>query len=992
MYEGNWVTGSSRISDIPQVFVDSTNSGESLIGCIPREPCEWTPEISRLLLSYFAKCDKPFRFERNIPFQEPLRSEIRRFFISLDAYIDSPHPVIPYRDILYGSTNKDYAKTLKRIKRKSFETSWSANEFAYPDWWNEVPSYLIEDIGDIFNYSYLIFWQEDVEDDYLNGLIPVNQDPDVLQEFRAAVYNVLPEREIEIIAKEEVLAQLSGSQALDSRTLKRKPHYLLKRQHLRFSRERGLALRTVIPVSPANTRDSIEVSPSDLNTISLLDRQVMEVLRHMKGHIHLTNKDEATKRIRKLNRKYSWFLQRDIKKEGITKPMTLLKIMLEVLHESYPDIEIFSYTTFFDNYTLITDDGVRIAMKRGHGLGMANALTTLMQIAIHNMVMQRLSDQYGGIECDALAINDDFMAGFHILDEMENYWDEEDEVMAGLSVLREPNKSFYTHFHSVIAERYCYNGEEAPKVSYQLRELLYPLTCYNIVMAKEYFIAAQVYCNVKYTAKYIGEIRNYWGHEFFHDEFRYPSLCGGWINESINGVDMSLVLLDKLPFSEKVCRGFKASSASYKFYPKDGKLLSPFQIIYGNPRFPDKYDDHFDFLSESELDFKYGRKLQRDSKFFRYYWDILKTKRANLFNEQYKLTFKQFIDEAVKAFPIKQFYPIEQMIDHYAQGDVYGGTIRDYYLDPNPRVACLAKYNTTTYPFKEEFSINFVNPDATTKKVNSIFSKEIARSLKSEIIASEITGPFHEIYVPRDESPENIYINPINIGYVTALKDWGYGYPIIKEKYKSPIIELKKEVFGTLFSVDEMIAISEINPKRSLLKELVDYMGPQYRDLVVIGLQELADDAEAAAILKERYDRDILEYGLDADEPYVETFDEATGYLKIELKDFMHEDLQVLWNHAVGTRVVFGEPELLTSQAWSFCVQLRGKIEAVNMGLINTMTTATFERDIKALLGPVYRTLIGLVKLVQDFDSILSGANLASDETDEPMGLFGDDF
>jgi hypothetical protein len=142
-------------------------------GFLPRECINWSKELQNSLLQFFTNCSYPYRHIFHIPFPGALKSEIRRFFISLDAYIESPNPVIPEKDILYGSTYLDYAEFLKRVKRKSFETTWKAKNFEDPSWWKEVPRYIINDIGDIFNYSYLIFWKQEDPDDYLFGNLPL---------------------------------------------------------------------------------------------------------------------------------------------------------------------------------------------------------------------------------------------------------------------------------------------------------------------------------------------------------------------------------------------------------------------------------------------------------------------------------------------------------------------------------------------------------------------------------------------------------------------------------------------------------------------------------------------------------------------------------------------------------------------------------------------------------------------------------------------------
>lgn len=269
-------------------------------GWLPRTAVPWTIQLKDELIAFFVKCDYPFRQIVVIPFEEPLRSEIRRFFISLDAYIDSPNPVIPYKNILYGAADIGYVTMLKNIRRKSFLMTWEADTFDYPDWWEKTPHYLIKDIGDIFNYSYLIFFKEEDPDDYKNGEIPVKIDEETLQKFKQSIRELLPDRNVfSKIEETEVLKHISASMSLDNNG-EISPHYKIKGKFLKFAKRIGKVRRSVIRVSPGNTRDSVITNPAALNTISLIDKQVNEILSHMNDHIQLNNRDKVSKRIRKL--------------------------------------------------------------------------------------------------------------------------------------------------------------------------------------------------------------------------------------------------------------------------------------------------------------------------------------------------------------------------------------------------------------------------------------------------------------------------------------------------------------------------------------------------------------------------------------------------------------------------------------------------------------------------------------------------------------------
>jgi hypothetical protein len=777
------------------------------------------------LLQFFLKCSYPYRHIREIPFPEPLRSEIRRFFISLDAYKESSNPVIPEKDILYGATYLDYAETLKRVRRKSFETTWGAHNFANPDWWNDIPSYHIKDIGDIFNYSYLIFWKQEEPDDYLHGFQPVKISQKSIAHFKEILSDLLPDIDsFNKIDPLEVLTTISSSTSFDNKSEKKSPHYLLKPKKLQFSKKFSKAKRSIIHVSPNNVRDSILLDPSDLNTISLIDKQVMEILSKMKGHIHLKNKDRVTKRIRNLSDNFQFFIQRDIRKEGITKPRELLKATLEVLHEEYPEISIFQYTDFYDTFCYQNLDGQMMYPQRGHGLGMANTLTTLIQLVVHNMIVDALLDDIPSLETECLALNDDFTAGFTDEYHLESYWDKEDEILGNLSIIRAPEKSFSTRWYFVIAERYVTPFDEYPKESYQRRELLLPLACYNIVHAKEYFIAAQSYTDNKYHRLYMNEIRIYWGYEFYPEEFNYPALVGGWISDYIGGVHMGLTILEQLPFKSYVTRGFKASCFEPSVRKKGDNYKSPFFLLYGEPEIPEEFREHFDILSNHEITWKYGRLLANSSKEFKLYWDKFYRNRQRIFKVPCVLTYQDLIISIKDRYNTTQFYPSESMVSRYHKCNYLQVNIDDPYIDSNAKLACLSKFNDTTYKFKETFSIRFTNKDEFTKKKSALLSKEAQRSTKSEALNNLLVGSYDEICYPSDGfKPEEQYFNPIGIGRTTALLDWGKGYPEVFPHFEDTLINEKKEIFGRFLTIDELNFVSENNISRELIKTILDH-------------------------------------------------------------------------------------------------------------------------------------------------------------------------
>jgi len=834
-------------------------------GYLPREAIPPSEALTSRLITFFMKCDYPFRMIEPIPFEEPIRSEVRRFFLSLDAYIDSPNPVIPYKDILYGAASPGYSDYLKKVKRKAFQSTWHVDNFSIPEWWNDIPTYTIKDIGDIFNYGYLIFWEEPDPDDYLEGFKDVSISEKTLKHFKERLRDLLPDRKsFEKIDEFEVLKTISSSMSYDRKNDKSLPHYRQKCKRLYFSDSIGTCKRSVIRVSPSNTRDSVLLDPADLNTISLIDSQLIEILAHMSGHIHLRNKNEITKRLKSLSNNYEFFIQRDLKKEGITKPRQLLKAMLEVLHEEYPDIYIFGFTSFFDSFSLKVGDQIVIP-RRGHGLGMANALTTLMQLTVHSMVEDRLLDDIPGLDTDVLCLNDDFTVGFNCEEHVDAYWDMEDEIMDELSLIRVPDKSFVSRYRFVLAERYFIYSDEYEKVSYQLRELLMPLACYNVVHAKMQFIAAQVFCDSKIVDLYKDEYSEYWGYELYPTEFDYPAKVGGWVNEKILGIDMTLVSLSNLELKSYVWKGFNAAKTQPYIKGYGPNFQAPIFTLLGSPKIPEEFSNFFDILPQSQIDWKYGRMLRSNSKEFCRYWDDYKSDRLKSFNKDNNITFDDLLCEIISHYNTDQFYPCDDMVKQYHPGNIFQVNINDIYIDPNPYLALVSKFNEIDYKFKESYSIRFSNPDTYTKKTADLFSKDIQRSIKTETISNLLIGHYHEILWPRDEfHPEEQYINPIGLGATIALIDWGRGYPEVYDRFKNTLIEEKREIYGRLFTLEECIKITEYSVTRSQLKIITEYANHTGENLC-----DLIEYIAEKAYIPEEFEEPIKYEIYDDRDPYL---------------------------------------------------------------------------------------------------------------------------
>lgn len=822
----------------------------------PSQPMDWDIILHTRIASFFQKCNYPFRYIEEIPFEEPVRSNIRRFFLSLDAYKESPNPVMPIREILIGATLKEYASRLKKIRRKSIILTWGANQFATPDWFNDVPGYQINDIGDIFNFAYTLPWNDECED-YLEGFIPLSM-KDVEQEFKNSLRELLPDpNSFERVDSKEVLSTVSSSMCFENG--KTHPHYIKKPNHLAFSKERGICKRSVIFVSPDNIRDTVINSVEDLNTISWIDKQTMLILDKMSNHIHSRDNSLINRRLKKLSEKYLYFVHRDIKKEGITKPRIINKWILEVLHETYPDIVVYSYTSFFDRYSVMLDNGDIIHPVRGVGLGMSNALTTLMQLAIANMISGRSIELGEVLDYSVLCLNDDYVAGFKSEEDADTYWDLEDEVMSDLGLIRQEDKSFVSYDRYVIAERYIVHSEEYEKVSYQLREIYLPLACYNIIQAKNYFSSCQVYVKRDIVDSKIDEIISYWGYEFYPKEYLAPFLLGGWINNTIYGIDMTLVMMDSMEINDCHSKAFQAIHKTAK--KKDvGVYMPPISKLYGVSSVPKEFADALNYISLSRAEEKFDNRISISRSRLSKYWKRIENTRAKTYNKASPMCYDDLITSLLETN--KEFYPNRALTQRYEPYDIIEFSINDIYTDPNPICAAMNYFiDNSSTEFKEVYSISFVNGDYIRRNKVSIFDKDPNREIKRFELDVDLSGDSLCI-IPKDESIQiqEYYNSPLRIGQVAAMIDWGRGYPI--PRYRHPLLERKREIYGRLFSIKELISLSGI--RRSVIKVISDYANKSGLsiDEVIEILEELIEPEEIPETPSEEEEEPEEEHGM----------------------------------------------------------------------------------------------------------------------------------
>lgn len=231
---------------------------------------------------------------------------------------------------------------------------------------------------------------------------------------------------------------------------------------------------------------------------------------------------------------YAWSYCRDFKKEGLTKPREILRVMMEELHLAYPTCKAFLDVGFFDRFRIILEDGSIHEPRRGHGLGMANDLTTLMQIIIESMVRKRtgISPKWSGY------VNDDAALSFRNYAEASEYADEDRVVCESLSLIYKSKATFLSPTSIVMCEVYVQKMNPAANVkavfaSESLKNLLKSI---NPSHARS---MANLMNIENVDPEWLYEITDYWGWVLYRNEQSDPDWMGGWWRQIRLGIDVS---------------------------------------------------------------------------------------------------------------------------------------------------------------------------------------------------------------------------------------------------------------------------------------------------------------------------------------------------------------------------------------------------------------------------------------------------------------------
>jgi len=478
-----------------------------------------------------------------------VNGEIKRFIVALYSYLDPRnYPKQSFAELVNLIMDKEACSKLKLLRFASMvKYGFNHGEFATYD--EEVESqtvYPITDIGQIFNYRFWIFWQEDDPCDEKWAWEPIKEPTqEHLDEFKEALYQVLPEN-VEEVDPREVLLSVTGSGAVPENSFQSSKVYLEKgsAKSNRFDFGPIHAKLVYIQKCPGDSRRASVLTVPQSNSVKFIEKQCSVIAEDMKSSCYVKDPEEFAYRYDEFKRLCSRFLCRDIKKDGLTKPRKVLTAALDVISKKYPFLSFFNlFKNFYSNWTYyLAEEPTKILNPpRGVGLGMSSALTTIVQCALLRMTTNRmLKEGELGIHSRILGLfyHDDAAVGSDNQEDLDNFDSEETQVLSDLGFIKNFKKTFEAD-DFVLCERYSNSLDQ--KISYQLNLLNAPFTACNIVQAKEL-----VQSLVKYKCDFdirdwISLYTQYWGYEFHPEEALLPSRLGGWVPAEYKGVDTSFM-------------------------------------------------------------------------------------------------------------------------------------------------------------------------------------------------------------------------------------------------------------------------------------------------------------------------------------------------------------------------------------------------------------------------------------------------------------------
>jgi hypothetical protein len=280
--------------------------------------------------------------------------------------------------------------------------------------------------------------------------------------------------------------------------------------------------RTVIQVSPANTRDAWSANLRTLTSIKRLSYKLKQIVAAL-PYSAMADLQTVRRRKKILRTKSGKvFIMLDYKKCGLTVNRHLLSILADALYEQYKD-EDFLLLKSFENLKVFDGDH-QVLTKRGTGLGNCNEGITLLQCIVGHVLKRRF-------KTNSIFFNDDGVIETDLANHL-GVFRFTCQFLMGIGMILNMKKSLIS-YSNCFCEDYIITEEEIIDYS-KKQQLLLPYAM--LFLQPEIWTAKRLYHSLdghligtglrnQLLLPCLGEL---YGYEFFKNELEIPYQLGGW--------------------------------------------------------------------------------------------------------------------------------------------------------------------------------------------------------------------------------------------------------------------------------------------------------------------------------------------------------------------------------------------------------------------------------------------------------------------------------
>lgn len=508
-----------------------------------RYPIDFDERYSRI--SYIADPLEWLSYIDTLKLRPRERLEITKFYFNLHFYkiLSSRcgfEIEIPVEELWYESLSKgpSYANLLDDVWAYSLRQRIGLNYIVPQDMVGKTRQ--IKSYSSIFPPRLLPLFREDTNDmvEYTQAR-PSGYSEALAAEIESLIRST---KFIDLVDDEEIIATPRNSASWDSvkGTKPRNNKFLCTD----FEQQKMIGRRVKVTVYPSGCRDTIVLDKRCANSVRWIERVLNTILTSIPEAYGGCNIEHKRHMYTTLCQRSKIHLLRDIKKCGLTIPIgQYVDVFRETLNSCYPDPRWDRLNIFKEIHILDEETNTWIDFKRGVGLGMANALTTLLLIAFHRLVLSETG--YTSKDIWASIGNDDAdiaVVGNYNLDESLDIIEDYETAMFDLSLecgielnMKKTFKSQYglffeeythpdfLHKWSLLAGQFS-NAVIAPDIR------IAKLICRNIQLYEPSPIVRDII---------LEEVAPLFPYEFSIIDNEFPFHLGGWFIDEFMGFEVT---------------------------------------------------------------------------------------------------------------------------------------------------------------------------------------------------------------------------------------------------------------------------------------------------------------------------------------------------------------------------------------------------------------------------------------------------------------------